>query len=294
MADSDLLFSRQPLGNPADLVFGDSDAGGDDAHVEGVVHLPALSLSGHVRAGARVAGVAVLPALSIIGTVAYRSNTQRPLVGQATVRWQDARRQGERIGQRWQGGQRMPAYVETGAERGIGLQVDTRTHWRDADRTSRREVRARFQDGIALPLGVGSAVGDGRRGMGPSVVARYQQAQQLHAASEQRFQEALRGVAGDHRMHYQEAIRMPGYWLSLVGAGRRVSRGWGTRYQDAVQPRPGRTNLHPVEPPVDPCYVPNGDLVFDTPWTGDSDLVFICERHGPLPGDTIEIGRAHV
>ena len=71
-----------------------------------------------------------------------------------------------------------------------------------------------------------------------------------------------------------------------------LSRVIAMRYEEARKPPPGISR--PVQPPaVDPCYVASQpvNLVFEE--LADSsqpvNLVFVCERHGPTPGETVVV-----
>lgn len=55
-------------------------------------------------------------------------------------------------------------------------------------------------------------------------------------------------------------------------------------WQTGANPRPGLSVL-PRPPTVDdPCYVPSTKLVFKPEESINTNLVFVCERHGPGPG----------
>jgi hypothetical protein len=66
-----------------------------------------------------------------------------------------------------------------------------------------------------------------------------------------------------------------------------LHKGWGMRYQNAMRPPVGQWKPQGPQP-FDPCYVPphglNVELLFDDEWSGSTELVFICERHGGGPG----------
>ena len=66
--------------------------------------------------------------------------------------------------------------------------------------------------------------------------------------------------------------------------------GLGTAWREAMRPPPGMW-VPPGPPPPDPCYVPDGHLVFAEAWAGERpDLLLYCELHdSPLPTATVVV-----
>ena len=99
---------------------------------------------------------------------------------------------------------------------------------------------------------------------------------------------------GLRRSTYTEATRRPlvrsaELW-QVVSALLKGMRG---RFQDGVPPPPG-ISLIPPPPGTLPCYDPSPHLVFQTPWTGSTHLIFICDGFTPPPpppppGETIVV-----
>ena len=291
MAAVDLVFEGAPL-HTGHLVFGDDgDSDVSDAVISGSIDVGMPELSGAVALGIVATGAIDIGMPVLSGAVTYVTDTARPLVALARARWQDTDPQHERTAQRWQDAGARAAETHCRYQQAAVLHQATRSAWDDADR-SKREARAvRFQDAVRVHVGAKVPFADAVRGFRPAIHSRYQVGDGIHVGSVGRHQDALRGIAGQHRTHYQDATPSPAGVQSFVGSGRAIHRGWGTRYQDAWSPRPGRYG-GPVIPPFESCYIPSGHLVFDAPWSADAHLVFICERHpgpDPEPGATVVV-----
>mgnify|MGYP001587036586 CR=1 FL=1 len=79
------------------------------------------------------------------------------------------------------------------------------------------------------------------------------------------------------RLATLRAVRSSGMGKGLPTFVQRLSR-----WQEAITPAAGRSSWGVVTPPIDPCYLPDPDLVFwDT--TQGPNLVFICDRHSDGP-----------
>lgn len=294
MASVDLLFAGEPLRQPVALVFGDDGSSPvKDAIVSGDLGLPVVALSSVVHLGYTIAAELALPVLAFSSEVRYVSGAARPLVAQATARWQDTRPQGERIAQRFQDAAAMVAGVQSRYQDGERLSAVERVRWQEADRQQRQWLRGRFQDGVALGMQQREHMQDAIRRPNAQRM-RYQEALPVARSLAQRFQDGRRSP-NVQNVRWQDARPFGFDVLSTNAAGVKVSRGWGTRYQDAYTAPPGRSVLGPpVKPPRDPCYIPSADLVFEALMSDDTDLVFVCEAHDggptdPEPGETVVV-----
>jgi hypothetical protein len=277
-----LFFRGAPLSQPAHLVFGDDGSNpAGDATISGTLALPLLTFASEIRLGLKITGDLALPALVFSSQVVYFTDTARPLVGQVVARWQDADAQAERVQQRFQDATAQPVGVRARFADALSLSDESLARWMDADRTRREALATRFQDGDPMHVGAGMSYGDAVRGYRPDLRVRYQVAKPKRRGMSTRFQDATRGIAGLHRTRYQDAMPFVAGWLSVVGSGRAINRGWQSRYQDATSPKPGAGGTTPPEP--EPCYTPSPHLVFASPWSADTGLVFVCEAHGPGP-----------
>lgn len=288
MASTDLVFVAAPL-TKGDLVFGDDGSNPiSDAVVSGSIVLVRPTLRGTATLGVVASGAIALVRPTLRGEVKYNSDTQRPLTATARARWQDAIPQSERAADRWQDGKGTPAATRVTYADAAPVRASSRARWTDADRSKRAAVESRFQDGQPVRTGARQRFQEALR-TSNSVRQRFEEGLRTPRAWGSKFNDGLR-TPNSQRSRFQDAIPLGVVVGSTNGYALKLSRGWSSRYQEAIQPRPGRTILIPVIPPVDPCYTPSGDLVFETPWSADTNLVFICERHvGPEPGETVVV-----
>lgn len=288
MASTDLVFVAAPL-TKGDLVFGDDGSNPiSDAVVSGSIVLVRPTLRGTATLGVVASGAITLVRPTLRGEVKYNTDTQRPLTATARAYWQDAIPHSERAADRWQDGKGTPAATRVAYADAAPIRAASRARWTDADRSKRPANESRFQDGQPVRTGARQRFQEALR-TSNSVRQRFEEGVSVHGAWASKFNDGLR-TPNAQRSRFQDAIPLGVVIGSTNGYALKLSRGWGSRYQEAIQPRPGRTILIPVIPPVDPCYTPSGDLVFETPRSADTNLVFICERHvGPEPGETVVV-----
>ncbi|KAB0574822.1 hypothetical protein F7Q92_19140 [Ideonella dechloratans] len=287
--DPNLLLSS-PAATNADLVFGAVAEGGAAAEATLQAQLPAL------RVGVRVAPLETaslacrLPGLRVSAMASYDSNVQRPTVGSAATAWQVA-------------DQLRAAVADHPMQQAVALPSPLSNTWSNAQRShapagvplqaAQRQHRAnamRWQEALGL--------------RGRAATARWQEGdrskRQLRAG---RWQEALglRGRAATARWqecdHSKRQVRA-GRWQEAHGLRAVRSSGMGkglptflprlSRWQEAIAPSAGRSTWGVVTPPIDPCYLPDPDLVFwDT--TQGPNLVFICDRHSDGPAAVVVV-----
>lgn len=298
MASVDLIFKGAPLtGNPVDLVFGAEDGPPpiSDAVVSFVTTLPGLSANVPVALGVGVTFEAQLPGLTGSIDVRYASDTARPLVNDTDMRWQDGNDIESGVTTTWQDSVRTPAGVSSSWQDAVRVQQRVRPRWQDTLRL-RESADVRFQEAVRLDSSIKHVA--------------YQDGIRLRAGGSVRFQEATRtdlppvGIRyqdgyRDRRnlaaVRFQDAVRLSASLRSVEQDASPLDRLWDVRYQEAMPPPPGIW-IRPVQPPAgDPCYEPPvGDkvhLLFAQQWSGDTNLLFICERHGPgpQPGETVVV-----
>lgn len=289
MASNDLVFVAAPL-TTGDLVFGDDGSNPvTDAVISGSIEIDQPTLQAVVVLGIVVGGVIDVGMPVLTGEVIYDTNTQRPLTAQVTVRYQDTDPQPVAVQQRFQDAVPASAHAEVRFQDADPVRASREVTWSEADRTKRRPMTVRYQDGVKVRRGVRTTFQEAVR-TPRAVQSRFQNGVPISRGWEMRFQEGIK-VPNSQRVRYQDADRLHHRVGQYNTNGRPLERGWSSRYQEGIQPQPGRTILHPVDPPVgEPCYTPDGDLVFEAPWTADTNLVFICEAHiPPEPGETIVV-----
>ena len=284
MASVDLVFQGAPL-TTGNLVFGDDGSSStvSDAILSGAIALARPTLAGNVVLGTRLIGAIALARPTLSGQITYVSDTPRPLVAMAKARWQDADARPAATEMRWQDTVPQPEHNEARWQDAVRVFEQSEITWNDSDRSKRTAVAGRWQDGVRRQTSAALRFQEATR-TAASSRQRFQDGTGVHQSAAMRFQDGIRGIAGQHRQRYQDAILAHYGFEAGFGSGRLVETGWKTRYQDGAQPKPGITQFHPDPPdPGEPCYTPSGDLVFEMPWSADTNLVFVCDAHGPGP-----------
>lgn len=294
----DLLFKGAPLtGHPVNLVFGQGDdpPPATDATVTLVGRLPGLSGTIPLAPGVTTTLHATLPGLTGTIGIRYNTDTSRPVVNETDMRWQEGVDIATGVEAVWQDSQRLPVGVDTRWQDAVRLHHGVRQRWEDSLRL-RRGAEVRFQEAIRLGT--------------PETGMRFQDGVRLRASREVRFQEAIRTSLPPLAVRYQDGLRDRRNWAavryqeavplsvettSVEQRAVALDRLWDVRYQEAMRP-PAGVWIRPVDPePGDTCYTPpDGDkvhLLFKAPWSSDTNLLFVCEKHGPgpEPGDTVVV-----
>lgn len=289
----DLLFKGAPLtGHPVDLVFGEDDAPPiTDAVVSLVGALPGLSGAVPVALGVTVAFAGSFPRLSGTIGVTYNSNTARPTVNRVASVWQDGADARAPLAAHWDQAMRTPAGTDSRYERAVGLSAQLRPRWADAQR-QRQDAVARFQEAIRLGT-VASASGfqdavRQRRATG----GRFQEGIDVRDGRTSGFQDGSKVARNWAAGRYQEAVAFLMGIQAHEGSALDIRVRHGVRYQEGMPPPPG-VWIRPGPEPEDPCYIPPvGDavhLLFKQLWSGSTNLLFVCETHGPTPGETVVV-----
>jgi hypothetical protein len=273
MTTLDLLFSRDPLSNPADLVFGEGVAP-PECQVAIAGSFKALTFVARVAQVEYVGIVGSFSALTFSSAVAYDSKVSRPLVGEARARHQDA------------------SQIAIGARGrhndGDQVRVGSDSHWQVAA-TIRTGASGRHQDATRVRTRAPSRYQDAAR-MRTARWGSWQDGDRTRRGAWARHQDALRLKALSTLFRHQDGWRDRRIWTwQRWQEGRRLgvpqTHGWGTAgrlleywvgvHQDAMRPPPGRHPTVPVEPPF-VCYLPDPDLVFRKIHVANLNLLFSC------------------
>ena len=260
MSDADLIFSRPPA-TSGDLIFGEAPAG-------------AIEID------------ATLPGLTLVCVMTYQTNVSRPVVGQTTTSSQVAERLSPGVRDAIQS--HLPAPASTTAPHQVAtpaasqtrdviedmlpvkvgpaarhteadkLQVQVAAPHSEMLRGSRLATSTRSQDGMRVQTTVSTSSQDRYRDRRPSVSTRSQD-----------------GVSAGFR----------GAWSHQKGV--RVPVSCGARSQDAMRPPAGASVIVPPEPHV--CYTPSAHLLFRASQAVNGALIFICDNHGNVPGESTVI-----
>lgn len=284
MAGTDLIFSAPPApGQPVNLVFNDGE-GVPSTDVQVVIAGSFPKLHGRATIGAptRVIISGVFNRLQGSVRVFYNSDTQRPVVGAVVDSFQTALNTESALDASMQDA--LPAGTTTAGvyQDAAPLRAGFVGRWQQGTAV-RSATAGRYQRGVDVGNGAAVRYQEGkiaRQGLD----IRYQDALKTGTSTALRYQQALRHqVAVDAR--FQEAKAIGAWLISRVQKAVRAGNQTGGRYQDAVRPPPGFWFRPPVPPVGEPCYVPDPNLVFEALWSADTNLVFVCERHGTTPPD---------
>lgn len=292
MADGKLLFLR-PADGSGRLVFGDGDAG---------TVTPDAQLS--VDAGFAGEGSAAVQ-LAVAVAASVDAGFAGDFGGGGELRWDANVSRGLRheLGTRWQRAMPVAAGMRSGWQQAVPLHVGSQARWqeaaprragivqgwRESDRL-RGAALARWQQGDPRRAGVDLLWQEAER-LRAAALTRWQQGELRRAAVRSHWQEMLR-LRAAVTSHWQQGQQRHVHLLTSYGDGLPVRLPLRAHWQEAWRPRSGVSQLPKPPEPRPPCYDPArlGLLVFDTPYTGDGRLVFVCRRAGPpLPPASIVV-----
>ena len=283
--NSKLIFWRPADGNGR-LVFGDAAdaAAAPDAVFSADAELPGLDVGGPLRYAARLSSAADLPGLEVAGALAWDANVARPLMGQATSRYQRARGIAAGARSRWQHSERVAAAVGTRWQFAVGLAAPVTARWQQSQ-ALRSAASARYQHALGLLAQAGSRY-QYAAALRACAMGRYQQAAPIGVQARSSYQHMLQ-LRPAARGRYQIAAPIASQASGRFRGAVPVGIGMRNRYQIAWWPQAG---MHPPlwQPgpePRPPCYDPAtlGRLVFAEPWADDGRLVLVCTRPGTGP-----------
>lgn len=288
----DLIFQRPPKANPAELLFGEVDASGDsEIHIVG--SLPGLQ--GVVLIGRHHSIMFSGTLAGLVGPVdaLYKSETDRPLVGEVAVRHQVA----------------LPIETEAAATHQVAERIEggAQTMWstadvirstallahRDADRR-RQALSSAYQDADRLRAGAAARHAEMLRDRRLSVRPRHQDAAPMRSVRRTGWQDRYRDRRPSLGVRWAEALPVVRGVEGAFSAGLPLRAAWRGRYQNARRP-PAGTRPPVVPPGADPCYLPAlpVNLLFTGAYTPNGNLLFVCERHSggppPPPGSTVVV-----
>lgn len=278
MSTPDLVFRQTPISQPAELVFGEVDVLPDiDITINGT--FPAFEVSVTIGLLYEISVAVTFPAFTTAIELDYDSYVDRPLGSTAKASYQEA------IDAR--------SGAQSAFTRGKPTRSQAAGQWTEA-----LDLRASFggaydeslrlRSGVhdirhqeALRLGTWATTGrhqDGIHIHRPSIRSRFQQGIRLEAGATDRFQERYRDRRPQLRGRWQEGIDLRTARSDSARSGVPVRLPYIVEYNEGVPPPPGYDV--PVEPPFDPCYLPDPALVFFDVAAIDGALLFYCERHG--------------
>ena len=292
MGDNSKLIFWRPADGNGRLVFGDANdaAAAPDAVFSADAELPGLDVGGPLRYATRLSADAELPGLDAVGALQWDANVARPLMGQATSRYQRARGIAAGARSRWQHSERVASSVSARWQLAAGLAVPVMARWQQSQ-ALRSAASARYQHALGLLAQAGGRY-QYAAALRAFATGRYQHAQPIAVQARSSYQHMLQlRPAARGRYQMAQPIASPAYGrfrgAAPVGIGMR------NRYQIAWGPQAGmhRPQLPPGVDPRDPCYDPAtlARLVFEDAWVNDGRLVFVCVGHGVQPPGAIVV-----
>lgn len=276
---SDLLFRQTPLAQPADLVFGEVDVLSD---IDVTVNLQ-FPFVVAVQAGpVYEVNVSVsFPALTVSVEAHYDIAVDRPLTAAVSTSYSEANAQPLYVSAKHQDASPTGSIAQSEWGAAASLRAPGRFGFKDAARMHAAPVRAPFTaarkaDGDR----VSSRYQDGLRDRRLAASSRFTAAVPVGTSRATDWQDRYRDRRPTRVSRWQSAVPASALRATRFGTGLplqfdRLSP-WGT----AIQP-PAGFILPPQ--PLDPCYLPDSDLLFWEPYTGASSLIFWCERHDSRP-----------
>lgn len=324
MAQIDLLFSQLPVaGQPVEIVFGadeDTPTVATDAYIAGTLPQPALygTLFIGPVVSATIAATLPQPALdalldvrqvyvvALAGTIAqpilladlqaeYRSNTERPTVGQALTPWTPCNPLQNGAQDRSQGTAATPSGTAPRWQHAVATPASATAPMANALRTPVSRS-TRFEQGVPYATRAVALHQDAQRAVRNLLRDAFANAERAQTQPiTQRHQDGIRDRRPSRETGWQVANGIPpkGY-ASRQGPAGWLNKGYTPPHQNAMRP-PAGIYVPPGPAQPDPCYLPTlpAHLVFEALWSADTNLVFVCERRtpppDPQPGETIVV-----
>lgn len=303
MAVVDLLFRQAPLPttSPVDLLFGEIESlpdqgvtvGGALPALAGVVRLsnatrdvtvtgelPGLTGYAVVARPRAVAVVGALPALTGGVSANYDVAVSRPVVGAVAASHQSTSQSIAGIETRTQSPQALPQGIsdrhDSAFKTNAGIAAITPGTLEPLRATG---VGSHTSAMPVPPQALGSAHGDMLRRslhLGTTHADSIDLRQGLSSASQDMIRRrASLNTATQSAVGLNVSRGSRHTWALAAAAYRR------SLHQPAMVPPPGVVR---VVPPVDPCYEPDANMLFEALGPADSHLIFYCENHDTPPG----------
>lgn len=294
MASNDLVFSRAPLSNPAQLVFGDD--GSPDLTLTLNARFP-LAFSAHIDNDVLVELDAHFPAMTFTADATVVTRATVRTVSQLATDFQSAARLDVGVeaehdeaaaresgtAPRYRRALRMNAHVAPRHQRGIARKsAGPQARHTSAQRVGTWSLRQGFQTGL--------------RDRRPDVSSRFDDALRLNGQLESAFQDRYRDRRPRLETDFQNATHLSIQRNWTAANGVRYLDDWLSPFQNAIQPAVGI--MQPPEPPQpEPCYEPDPNLVFQQSRVSNpAHLLFMCDYGDELPpgGVVVPIRRVYI
>lgn len=296
MENNDLIFDlpNDPT-LPARLVFGD-DGGVVVPDAPFVVRgqLPSLRARIPTAYGRPVVVQAQFQKLKGRVRSRYFSATERPLVNETTGVFEAAVANREATRSGWEDTRPLHTQDAVRFEKAIPEPVSHAVNWNNAEHV-KDLLTGIFQQAKKLPTAITKTRYQDTQRAHNTRSVRYQEGAHLNTqALLARYQDAQRDIRNFTAVRFQQGVPYSVDSRQLYSGGVPLFKWWLAKYQEAVKPPIGIWRPKPPEPDKETCYSPllPANLVFQTPWLHNGNLVFICDRHDdppPEPGETVVV-----
>lgn len=284
----DLVFRRPAsTGQPVELVFGaDVETPSTDVSLRVDVELGGLELEIYAAPTTGAELLVDLGGLEVQVGAAYDSRTDRPMVGDTRSAWQVARALRPEVSGSWSSTQAMPMYVDSAWSAAVARHATVDARTQDALRLQALRTSA-WQTAQQLQAGpYDCQLQDTLRNVRPSIDSGWQVGMPVATLRTLRIKDGLRDRRASLDSDWQTGLHLQQQIQAGLGKGLALHVGIDSGWQIAMRPPIGKSR--PVVPPLpDRCYMPPKgnavELVFKAPWSASTELVFVCERHGPGP-----------
>jgi hypothetical protein len=274
---TDLIFEFPPKTNPAELLFGETVTVGDvQVTFAGALAAPTFSAVIGQPALATFAGALAAPTFSAHSE--YKSMTSRPVVGVVVTSAQVATKTvGAGVHHSERSGSPKPSAATVGWVGAGGLQTGcAHAHQLGSPIVGRVQTSGGDASPLdALPNSSDWAVSTPIR---VKTTSSSDEATHLRSSGRTMQQDMIRLARVRYGAGWSFATAYGFPHSERFAPASPLSFADESRFQ-AARPPNGGVWRDPEVPVYDPCYLPDPNLVFSTPWGEGSDLLFLCDRH---------------
>lgn len=248
--------------------------------------LPAPTLIAVVDKPELITLAGTLPALTLTAGATYSSNTDRPVVGQVNAQHQIAVHGELGVTHPHQSNDSLPIGWQTIAQAADDVRSGVVARHAASLRLDNPPMRSGYQEGREVGRWPETNRWTDAIRSRQSSRSGFQEAADTRNERRAAFQDMRRGLRPSRRSYWQAAVPSRTTHYGKFTRGLRTLPSWFARFQAARPPNGNNYYPPPVEPPFDPCYLPDPHLVFSAGYDSDTQLVFICERHPDTPTQT--------
>ena len=276
MTDFDLLFQSTPA-TTGDLVFGEVGEGPGNVAVSITGQFAPLTVSAQLVKVFPVQITGSFQGLQVSASLNYDTNTQRPTVGRLEAFSNPGTRVKVGVENKQQDGVDTVIGWENAWALGSGVQNGPEHVCDYSFNTMKESVTPSHQEATPSHAKRDFDYEEAARSVREVIETAFQRATGHQEDSVFRHQDGDRSKRGHLKHKSQEARPLLAGRYSRFQPATPSFRNWISKYQEARVPPPGIRRDPTVEPPEDPCYLPDPTLLFSWPWGyNGTNLVFQC------------------